>query len=125
MTVYGGNGDDVFDTDRDQDMGEVMTDVRLYGDAGNDKMTLLQSTPKMYGSGGDGDDKIIYFGNTLVKVTGDAGSDIIYGTDGSAMPAEKIYGDYDRLTLITDPDLAGVGGDDKIYGGNGPKIGNF
>ena len=129
MYGFGGDGDDVFDTDRDLDTAS-MAYGQLYGGAGNDKMNLIETTTKMYGSGDDGDDKITYFatmGTTVV--TGDDGSDIIYGRDGYGMGIPKIYGDWNQSDIILDPELAGIGGDDKIYGGNGepdaPKVGTF
>ena len=83
MTVYGGDGDDVFDTDREQTQATVIaTWARLFGDAGNDKMSLPENTPKMYGYGGTGDDKITFSSNQIVSVRGNDGSDIIYGRDG-------------------------------------------
>ena len=80
MSVYGGDGDDIFDTDREQTQSTVITNfARLFGDAGNDKMSSPENTPKMYGYGGTGDDKIIHYDNFLVKVAGNDGDDIIYG----------------------------------------------
>ena len=38
----------------------------MYGDAGNDKMTLLEFAPKMYGYGGTGDDKIVHSNNAFL-----------------------------------------------------------
>ena len=123
MKVYGGDGDDIFDTDRDQDITSVVPDVRLFGDAGNDKITMLEFSPKQYGYGGTGDDKIIFSGNTaMIAIEGNDGADIIYGTDGEGVAAgprlQKIYGDESTISIAADADLAGVGGDDKIYGGS-------
>ena len=42
LDVYGGDGDDVFDTDRDQVLTDVIGFATLEGDAGNDKMTMLE-----------------------------------------------------------------------------------
>ena len=89
-------------------------------------MILPENVTSMMARGEDGDDKITYFASIgTTVVTGDDGSDIIYGTDGPGTGTPKIYGDWDRATLATDPDLAGIGGDDKIYGGDGLKTGNF
>ena len=123
MKVYGGDGDDVFDTDREQTATIFLPDARLYGDAGNDKMTLLEFAAKMYGYGGTGDDKIVFSTNPVVKVVGNDGSDIVYGRDGLGMAVgppsvQKIYGDETAIAITADADLAGVGGDDKIYGGS-------
>ena len=131
MNVYGGDGDDVFDTDRDQAVTDLLGFATLEGDAGNDKMTMLEFPTKMYGYGGADDDKIIFFNNPMVKVAGDDGSDIIYGNDGLGAAvgppsAHKVYGDETFVAISADADLAGVGGDDKIYGGSdilmGPTI---
>ena len=41
-TIRGGDGDDVFDTDREQTLAAPsLASPVFYGDAGNDKMTLL------------------------------------------------------------------------------------
>ena len=128
LLVDGGDGDDVFDTDRDQDpMAAPLGTAVLYGGAGNDKITLPENVGTASANGGDGDDKITYstIQDGLVGVAGDDGSDIIYGTDGYGMGTPKIYGDYAAFEITANPDLAGVGGDDKIYGGNGLKIGSF
>ena len=131
MNVYGGDGDDVFDTDRDQAVTDLLGFATLEGDAGNDKMTMLEFPTKMYGYGGADDDKIIFFNNPMVKVAGDDGSDIIYGNDGLGAAVgppslHKVYGDETFVAISADADLAGVGGDDKIYGGSdilmGPTI---
>jgi hypothetical protein len=83
MIVYGGDGDDAFDTDREQSMTTIIPEVRLFGDAGNDKIEMLEFSPKQYGHGGTGDNKIIFFGNTpFIQIYGEDGSDIIYGRDG-------------------------------------------
>ena len=130
MTVYGGDGDDVFDTDREQTAATIITiGASLFGDAGNDKMSLPENTPKMYGYGGTGDDKIIFYGTSaFMEVEGNDGDDIIYGTDGIGVAGgprqQKIYGDESNTSITANADLAGVGGDDKIYGGS-DMLSNF
>ena len=73
--------------------------------------------------GGDGDDKIIMGGGFLEIVEGGDGNDTIYGTeidlDFQAPVSTAIYGDINAINLLADPSLAPIGGDDKIYGGDG------
>ena len=73
--------------------------------------------------GGDGDDKIILGGSFLERAIGGDGNDIIYGSEidvDFAMPGFMIlYGDSSTLQLLADESLAAIGGDDKIYGGDG------
>ena len=77
----------------------------------------------MISDGGDGDDKIILGGSNLERAIGGDGDDIIYGTEidvDFAMPGPmSIYGDISALQLLADDSLASIGGDDKIYGGDG------
>ena len=64
MSVFGGDGNDTFETDRMEDFigGFGLTSV-LNGDAGDDKITSLQFANSATVSGGTGDDKIIYYDN--------------------------------------------------------------
>ena len=64
MSVFGGDGNDTFETDRVEDFigGIGLTSV-LNGDAGDDKITSLQFASSATVSGGTGDDKIIYYDN--------------------------------------------------------------
>lgn len=129
MKVYGGDGNDIFDTDRDQLISTIVPDVKLFGGAGNDKITMLEFSPKQYGYGGTGDDKIIFYGTSaMIAIEGNDGDDIIYGTDGIGVAGgprqQKIYGDESNTSITANADLAGVGGDDKIYGGS-DMLSNF
>ena len=120
--IYGGEGDDVFDTDYDQ-MPLQIPLALIYGGAGNDKITSLKSALSMRSYGGDGDDKIILGGSGLEIASGGDGNDIIYGTEidvDFAVPGPiSIYGDSSAIQLLADESLASIGGDDKIYGGDG------
>ena len=80
MSVYGGDGNDTFETDRVEDvmLGSSLTSV-LKGDAGDDKITSLQFASSATVSGGTGDDKIIYYDNPTATIAGNDGDDIIYG----------------------------------------------
>ena len=80
MSVYGGDGNDTFETDRVEDLmlGSSLTSV-LKGDAGDDKITSLQFASSATVSGGTGNDKIIYYDNPVAIIAGNDGDDIIYG----------------------------------------------
>ena len=83
LKIYGGDGDDIFETNREQDstIGMGLSPV-LYGQAGNDKMTMHQFAGTVKGYGGTGDDKIVFFNNMSVTAAGNEGDDILYGGDG-------------------------------------------
>ena len=93
MLIYGGEGDDVMTTDRDD---SVAADVTLYGSsiyggAGNDKIRAPTTTFSSFVYGGEGDDKItsapLGLNETQIFVGGD-GNDILYGGD------DRAYGFY-------------------------------
>ena len=95
--IYGGEGDDLFVTDRDQLAPGQIVNVSLYGGAGNDRIESLRSAVNMRAYGGDGDDKIILGGAVNERAIGGDGNDIIYyseiDVDFNTPGPVRIYGD--------------------------------
>ena len=60
------------DKDYDSAVGPPSAIPKFFGGAGNDKMELefLFRSPKVYGYGGTGDDKIIYPHNVFSRIAG-------------------------------------------------------
>ena len=79
--IYGGEGDDFFDTDYDQLVLNRMSIANIYGGSGNDRIQSLRSAIFMNAYGGDGDDKIFLGGSSLEIAVGGDGNDIIYGSE--------------------------------------------
>ena len=95
--IYGGEGDDFFETDYDQLAPNSIQSANIYGGSGNDRIQSLRSAIFMNAYGGDGDDKIFLGGSSLEIAVGGDGNDIIYGSeidvDLSAVGQLFLYGD--------------------------------
>jgi len=130
-TVYGGAGNDTID------FLALDETVRLYGEAGDDYLSLFRSTPtspqslRTFSYGGAGNDRIdttpgrnrIYgdegndtlLGNGTSTISGGSGNDTIYGEEGD----DSIQGDDGDDSLIGGPGadtIDGWDGDDIIQG---------
>jgi len=121
------DGDDFIDIGDNPDIAGPGTDIKAFGQGGNDKILgSLGILEELYG--GDGDDKIWAENPGQVETVPDVntifggnGKDIIYGS----VMRDRLYGDwqreYDDETILNDSTGAGkydlLGDDDIIYTG--------
>lgn len=107
ITIYGSNSSDTFNPSI---FGSGYTSYRIYGNGGDDVITVDTPIPTVI-NGGDGNDTIhLYTANDIAH--GDDGDDTINGGGGS----DTIYGDAGNDTLY------GENGDDFIFGGAGNDL---
>ncbi|MFT6423706.1 MAG: Ca2+-binding RTX toxin-like protein [Celeribacter sp.] len=107
ITIYGSNSSDTFNPSI---FGSGYTSYRIYGNGGDDVITVDTPIPTVI-NGGEGNDTIhLYTANDIAH--GDNGDDTINGGGGS----DTIYGDAGNDILN------GENGDDFIFGGAGNDI---
>jgi Ca2+-binding RTX toxin-like protein len=123
--VYGGNGDDIIDTEAgedivyggaDDDMIDSGRDAdKVYGQSGNDTITTGPGNDEAHGGSHD-DTIIVNAGND--RAFGNSGSDFLGGGNGN----DYLHGGSGDDTVAGhrgNDDLRGGGGDDNLYGGPG------